>query len=223
MLGKALGLLMVLMILREAPGVSDPEDKRIAKRRKEVDAVAAIHIEVAKEGKLVDPITDAAILSSVSFFESRHMLKPKDGDARWSYKRQKSIGTVVGPMQITKAAPLFVKSWPKAMRNKYEGLTVEKMRDPKLNIELAYDILALWKKRCGGPPGVWITAYGWGRCPSYDYTRKHKWVDWEGRRRCRLTTQTMKRLVASDSLEYEMPDKWYCGDEKYPRRRRTKR
>lgn len=221
MFGKVLGLLMVLMILREAPGVSDPNDKRIEKRRKEVNAVAAIHVEVAKKGQLVDEKVDAAILASISFFESRHMLKPKDGDARYSQAQKKLVGTVVGPMQVSKAAPRLVKIWPEPWRSKWDGLTVKKMRDPKTNVELAYDILKMWKDMCGGPPGVWITAYGWGRCPKWDYTRKHKYVDWEGRRRCRLITQTMVRMAKDDELGWKMPEDWYCGHEKYPRR--TKR
>jgi hypothetical protein len=222
MFGKALGLLMVLMIMREAPGVTDPNDKRLDKRRVEVKELAALHIEVAKKGQLVDPLTDAAILTGISFYESRHMLKPKDGDARFNWRTQKSVGTVVGPMQVSKAAPRLVKIWPEPWRTKWKGLTVKKMRDPKTNIALAYDILKMWKDMCGGPPGVWVTAYGWGRCPKYDYTRKHKYVDWEGRRRCKLITQTMERLAKNPEAKYDMPEKWYCGHEKYPTGRRTR-
>jgi len=214
-LAKVLGLLMVLMFSREAPQLVKSDAPKLKERRAEIHKLAALHAEVTKKGALIDPKTDAALFAAISWYESRQMLKPRDGDRRLM-RDGKIRGTAVGPMQVSMGATEWVKWWDVG-KKKYKGLTVKQMRDPKFNIELFYDIMQHWKKTCGGPPGVWITAYGWGRCPKYDYTRKHKTVDWEGRRRCKLMTATMKRMAANPDFDYEMPEDWYCGHEKYPR------
>jgi len=215
MLEKTLAYLMILMFSREAPGIMKNTPQMEA-RRQEITQLAKIHAEVAAPGHLVDPQTDAALLAAVSWFESRHMLKPRDGDARYNQAQQKLVGTVVGPMQVSKAAPQIVPTWS-ILGPKYKGLTVEKMRDPRKNVELAYDILRQWKDQCEGSPGVWITAYGWGRCPGKTFGPSERTVDWEGKRRCKLATQTMIRMEKAartdPNFTYTVPKDWYCGHE----------
>jgi hypothetical protein len=195
-------LVAVLMLRWGHEGGVGETDNRWVDKKPEVEELTQLFINTAEEGKLVDPHTDAMILATQAWYESRISLKPPDGDPM--HLRTGDVGTVVGPMQISKAAPGWVKLWPEL--GQWNGLTVKEMREPKVNVALAYDILQLWKKLCGGPPGVWIDAYGMGHCPK-------KWGDsygigWEGRRRCKTLTWMMKKTAEKGA--YTMPEGWNC-------------
>ena len=49
-------------------------------------------------------------------------------------------------------------------------------------------------------PGVWLTAYGEGKCP------KNNQLDYEGIRRCAVLTSLLK-------VNNILPDDWKCGHE----------
>jgi hypothetical protein len=196
-------LVTVLMAKYGHEGGIGQIDNRWVDKKPEVEALSQIFIDTAKNGSLVDPQTDALILATQAWYESRVSLKPPDGDPR--YQMGKKVGTVVGPMQISKAAPGWVTLWPES--EKWKGLNVEKMRDPKTNVDLGYDILKFWKSQCGGSPGVWITAYGWGKCPTKLWNG-NRTVDWEGKRRCKTITWMMKKLEKENV--YQMPENWSC-------------
>jgi hypothetical protein len=197
----AVAALMAMWSSEAGVGV---DDERWGDKRDEVDYLVQTFADASSVDPLVDARTDVLLLGSVAWYESRLSLRPKDGDPL--HLPGGDVGTVVGPMQISKAAPSWVKNWPE-LAKKWPGLTVEAMRDPVVNIRLAHDILSFWKTQCGGPPGVWLTAYGWGRCPNVR-GRGHV-VDWEGRRRCRTMRRLMDR-VASEDVGYSVPLDWAC-------------
>lgn len=183
-------------------GVGD-QDNRWEDKKPEVEQLAKFIVDEAKEGYLVDPQTDAMILGTQAWYESRLKLQPPDGDIM--HLHQGDVGTAVGPMQINKAAPFYVVQWPNGER--WRGLDVAKMRDPKTNVELAYFNLKYRKDTCGGPPGAWIAAYGMGHCPQH---WGDNWsIGWEGRRRCQTLTKMMKRMEKKGV--YTMPADWSCA------------
>jgi hypothetical protein len=185
-------------------GVGD-DDPRWETKRDEVDYLTQVFVAAA-DGTLIDPRTDALLLGTVAWYESRLSLRPKDGDPL--HLPSGDVGTVVGPMQVSKAAPSWVRGWP-GLAEKWDGLTVERMREPSVNVELARDILVFWKDQCGGGPGVWLTAYGWGRCPPKRGANGERLVDWEGRRRCSTLWKLMNRVAARD-VGYLAPLGFYC-------------
>ncbi len=200
-------VLLTILMLKwgHAAGVGT-DDPRWAEKKPEVETLTQIFLDVAKPGVLVDPNTDAMLLATQCWFESALKLKPKDGDP--THLLAGNVGTVVGPMQISKAAPGWVSLLPGM--EKWKGLTVEQMRDPATNVALAYDILTYWKGACGGPPGVWIAAYGMGKCPVKTWGGNSA-IGWEGRRRCKTLTWMMKETVKQG---YAMPDDWSCTRKK---------
>jgi hypothetical protein len=109
---------------------------------------------------------------------------------------------------------------------KLQPASIDELRDPEVNVRFGYSALWHWKNTCTGrrddprstPAGVWMTAWGWGKCPPPS-RRTVGYVDREGRRRCDKATTMMKRLVElarspQASFDYTLPDGWYCGHEK---------
>lgn len=180
-------------------------DSRWEPKSDEIDYMTQVFVDVASDRWLIDPKTDAILLAAVSWHESRVSTHPKDGDPL--HLAGGDVGTVVGPMQVSKAAPGWIKLWPE-LRERWSGLTVDQMREPRVNVELARDILSFWKERCGGPPGVWLTAYGWGRCPTKRWDGRRS-IDWEGRARCK-TIRRIIEYVASREVGYETPLSFRC-------------
>jgi hypothetical protein len=208
---KVLAYVLMSFWQIEAGVGPENDDPRYDDKMTEVSQLTDMFVETAKDGHLVDPETDAAILGTISWFESRIMLKPKDGDPRFSGGRNgKYQGSVVGPMQISKGAPIWVKTWP--MRDEWLGLTVEQMRDPKTNVKLAYDILTYWKDTCGGPPGVWISAYGSGKCPG-KYGKNSYSITKGARGRCKMLVRIMQGLASNKhGIKYVIPPGFSCAE-----------
>jgi hypothetical protein len=200
-------ILFAILMLKwgHASGVGQ-DDGRWLDKKPEVETLTQIFVDTAKPGVLIDPDTDAMLLATQAWYESALKLKPKDGDPLRLHDGD--VGTVVGPMQVSKAAPGWVVLLPGL--GHWKGLNVEKMRDPATNVRLAYDIIKYWKDTCGGPPGVWLTAYGWGRCPTQLWNG-NRTVDWEGKRRCKTLTWMMKEAAKEG---YKMPDDWQCVTKK---------
>ncbi len=155
-----------------------------------------------------DNDADRALLSAVQYFESRHRGSPKDGDCRpiWKANTWVMHCSAFGPMQLSKGV---VSQLPR-IDPFWSGVTLEQLREPRRNIAAAYTVLNYWRSTCNGSPGVWLTAYGWGRCPPRGY------VDGEGRRRCALATAILRSAR-------RLPDDWKCGHEGKQLKPRTRR
>lgn len=108
-----------------------------------------------------------------------------------------------------------------------ERLSVEDLRDPLTNVRLGYALLWHWKVAAdlglparetrATPPGVWLTAWGWGKLPG-PHPRTVRYVDREGRQRCALATRLLAQLAEAAHAEgsgfrFEVPEGWYCGHE----------
>jgi hypothetical protein len=104
-------------------------------------------------------------------------------------------------------------------------LTVDELREPETNVRLGYAALWHFKNTCKGrpaddrstPPGGWMTAWGWGKCPPPN-RRAVIYVDKEGRQRCEKTTQMMRGLEAlsrkdESQFTFQVPEDWWCGNE----------
>ncbi len=190
---------MLAALSLEVPYITED---RATEHRESVYELARINREVAESD------AEAAVLASIQYFEGRYRVRPKDGDCRpfWNGSAWARRCGAFGPMQISVAAP----RWLVRMDSKWKGITVKELRDPRRHVEAAQEILNSWRKKCGGKSyGVWITAYGWGRCPTKGY------VDWEGSRRCALATAILE-------AGNRVPEGWKCGHEGRSQTRRTR-
>ena len=157
-----------------------------------------------EEDYLVNPEVDLNILATIQLFESRLRPNTKDGDCIRHYKKIGGENIIkfdcrsVGNMQISRGA---VKWAQNIDHEKFKNLTVEDLRTPETNTRVGYYILKQFKTSCKSSlPGVWITAYGEGKCP------KNNQLDMEGLRRCAVLTEELK----TQSI---MPINWKCGHE----------
>ena len=196
-------LLLAAMMAIAGGEIHDIDTDARREYREGVATLARINVETAQDALLVNPEVDAALLTAVQWYESRFRPQVRDGDCRMlglgnSFRK---VCSVQGPMQLMKGAgklPLFVGT-------PFEGLSNQELKKPERNIPAAYRALGYYKRICGGPPGVWITAYGMGRCP------KRSWyglssLHWEGARRCALLTGILESTGTK-------PKGWRCGHE----------
>lgn len=156
------------------------------------------------DDNLINPEVDLAILSTIQLFESRLRPNPKDGDCYWNnfkingQSKFKLECRSVGNMQISRGIVKWAKN---ILPDDLQNLSNEQMHDPETNTRLGYIILKNFKAICKSSlPGVWLTAYGEGKCP------KNNQLDYEGIRRCAVLTSLLK---ANNIL----PDDWKCGHE----------
>lgn len=150
---------------------------------------------------LINEDVDLSILSTIQLFETRLKPDPKDGDCFWNFKRgqkTKLVCRAFGPMQISGGVVKWAKN---ILPDDLQNLSKEKLHDPETNTRVGYIILKNFKAICKSSlPGVWLTAYGEGKCP------KNNQLDYEGIRRCAVLTSLLK---ANNIL----PDDWKCGHE----------
>lgn len=159
------------------------------------------------------------------------------------------VCAAVGPMQISRnnrfIGPAFpevrqqfsgIKTWDVLVAKgvgvwevgRQDQLTLKELRDPETNVRFGYSLLLHWKEESGKglpqyekrstPPGAWMTAWGWGKLSPVN-PRTVRYVDHEGKRRCKLITKMMKDLEEmskkpNSGFSYRMPKGWYCGHEK---------
>lgn len=220
--------IMLSMVLHEVPALEKHPDKLEA-WRSDIEAMVEIDRTVTKSGVLFSPEVDRIVLAGVRWYEARFRSKPRDGDCYvrhgWDkpgpvpeWYRPRRICPAVGPMQIVQANRYVIALWPEAQKlGISEPVTVEQLRDPEMNVRHGYATIAHWKNECGGTLGTWLTAFGWGDCPSRKNPkiRKH-YVDREGVRRCALITALLERTM-------NKPEGWICGHEKRKIPRRTAR
>lgn len=193
---KALLALMFLSLYSEAPYIKNSTKEKHVQHRESVQIMADNFVKVGSRGELIDPQTDAIILTSISWYEARFRSKPSDGD----------MGAVLGPMQISKKAPTWAPLLEIDDKEKWEGITTEQLRDPKKNVEFAYDVLRSYKNKCeSNDPGDWLDAYGAGKClPA-------KGFGMEAKRRCAYAMVLMKRLANDPKAKYTVPEGFVCA------------
>ena len=221
---KVLIILMFSLLYREAPAIKDSQRKVHVQHKTDVVALGGIFTQVGKSGVLVNSSIDPIILASMSYEESRYRQHGADGDVHFGGivaptiirrngrvieippQRSKPIGNSIGPMQISRGAPYFVKGFQPKYRKRWEGLTVHKLRNPATNVKFAYTLLERYKEMCGGSTAVWIDAYGRGKCP----TRKNgKYAT--GRKanlRCKRVDWFVSKM--SEHKWFTIPENWSC-------------
>lgn len=159
------------------------------------------HVIMNSEKLLTDKEIDLNILATIQLFETRLKPDPKDGDCHWEFikgSKSKLICRSFGPMQISGGVVKWAKN---ILPNDLQNLTKEQLHDPEINTRVGYIILQNFKAICKSfSPGVWMTAYGEGKCP------KNNALDYEGIRRCAVLTSLLK---ANNIL----PEDWKCGHE----------
>lgn len=199
-----LSLILIHAISAEAPTVET--DIKFDKYKAGEVSLLESDYKIVNENNdyLVNPDVDLNILANIQLFESRLRPNTKDGDCLTHYhKVGKDIVSIkdcrsVGSMQISKGAVKWIQNIDS---EKFKNLTVEELRTPEMNARVGYAILKQFKASCKSSlPGVWITAFGEGKCP------KNNQLDFEGVRRCSVLTA---QLEASNSL----PENWKCGNE----------
>ncbi len=197
-------LIAAILTLFQAEAPNPPADK-LASYAAGVERLARIDLEVTSGGRLVSSDVDWALVAAVQWYESRFRPEPPDGDCTelgllGAYRR---TCQAVGPMQLNTAAGWFLRQELPSLA----GARAAQLREPQTNVLAGYATLNRWKGICGGPPAIWLTAYGWGRCPQR--------TDWEGARRCALATALLDRAGTK-------PDGWICGHEKRTVDQRTR-
>lgn len=197
--------LMLSMLLVEVPHL----DK--TKVLDGLNEISTIDAKVGASGKLHGSEVDPVVLAGIQWFEGRFNPRPRDGDCTTSC-------SAVGAMQIATSNRSIIPRWSEAEEHGFlSPVTIEEMRTPTISVRLGYTILHHWKNECGGTLGVWLTAYGWGRCPGSKNKKISKgYVDREGVRRCAVITAMLERLDRK-------PEGWRCGHERRRVPRRTAR
>jgi len=221
---------MFALLYNEAPAIEQSQSKRNIQHREDVQALGEIFSDTGDKGTLVNKYIDPTILAAMSFEESRYRQFGPDGDPSQGgivpptlikndkgktigvvySKPKKAIGRSIGPMQISRAAPYWVKTWIKTDPDygiPWTGLTVKKLRDPAVNVAFAYMLLEKYKQECGGSPAVWIDSYGRGRCSSRA-NGKYK-VGKKAKKRCKHVDKFV-REISSKSAEFVVPENWSC-------------
>lgn len=201
-------VVLLSLVLGEDPSISQ-RPATLARWQKEMEAASVLQSKVASAGMLVSPEVDERILAAVGWYEARNQTRPNDGDCHWQAPSiatgpgpQVLVCDAFGPLQLAKSNIVLVLRSPEAKALGLPAeLTLAQARDPEAAMRLGYAALAMKKRECGGQPGEWLTAYGWGKCPP----RGH--LDWEGVRRCALADALLER----DSVK---PEGWVCGHEK---------
>ncbi|MFA5758041.1 MAG: hypothetical protein WC942_01490 [Clostridia bacterium] len=169
-LSEALLTLMFALLYKEAPYIEESVKPQHLQHKEDVTIIRDIYISLTDNPQLESTIVDSAILAAVGFRESRYRQNGPDGDPIYvsgckgtNCKR----GNSIGPHQISKGAPFWVKNWESSeswMFEKWQGINIENLRDPSTNISFSYDLLKIYKNKCGGGPSVWLSSYGAGRC-----------------------------------------------------------
>lgn len=158
-----------------------------------VRRMASAYVEVGKEGALVSPVADAALLAAIGYEESRHRPYIEDGDCAHPMVGPKVCDSI-GPMQISRA----INRWPEFPQ--FASVRPEYLRSPSDSVAIAYGMLLHYKTKCRRGPDVWLSAYAMGRCPAHSAIKL-------GRRRAALAwaiahaagSDDLPRIVAPDA------------------------
>lgn len=216
-LTEAIVTIMLAMITREAPYLKEipPE---LEEYRADIQKMAEIDEDVAAHNLLVDPVTDRLILGTVRFAESRFRSEPPDGDCYRTIGMDTKRCNAIGPMQIAGGVRSLIMPWPEVpVLGIPKPLTIEDLRSPETNVKVGYAVLSRWKDMCKGRPGIWLTAYTWGKCPS-----RFAPLPFQGRYRCKRLNYMMRELERlskepGSTFTYRIPENWSCGNEAAPK------
>jgi len=221
---KALIICMFSFLYREAPAIEHSQKARHIQHREDVQVLGDMFVDTGSRGYLVSKDIDPLFLAGMSWEESRYRQHGPDGDPIFKgglmictkpgpcygpRTPRVRIGNSVGPMQISRAAPYWVKIWeddnlPEGKL--WHGLTLKRLRDPATNIAFAYSLLGKYKRDCGGSPAVWIDSYGRGKCtPGHTY--KH--VGRKAKKRCKNVDKLVKKM-SELYPEFEVPKSFAC-------------
>lgn len=223
---------MALLIQEDVRIGKDAE--RHAKWEASVSQLANIHADVGSEGLLVNAHVDALLLSSVNYAETRFRLPAPSGDCyrthpyrnvpsmRWPkgyVPKMRWVCPSIGPMNVARGNRFVVHEWPEVTgllpQLTERRLTVDEMKEPKTNVQLAYGILNRWKSTClnhdkPAAAASWLTAYRWGRCTPQHYNKRY--FDREARRRCARAHFMIEHMRKNTSLT--LPPEWSCTPKK---------
>jgi len=223
---------MFSLLYKEVPAIEHSQNKAHIQHREDVQVLGGMFVDTGSRGLLVNSYIDPLILAAMSFEESRYRQHGPDGDPALGgivpptlirntkgkvvgvihKKRTKPKGQSIGPMQISRSAPYWVKIWTENDPDigiPWMGLTVTKLREPAVNIAFAYSLLEKYKRDCGESPAVWIDSYGRGKC-SYISKGKRR-VGKKAKKRCKHIDAFVKKL-SKQSEEFEAPKNWSCLD-----------
>lgn len=207
--------LMLLMIQREVPAFRNPSIVETVRSEK-IEPADTID-QLVGTGALVSPDVDRVLLAAARWYEARFANRPPDGDCGWflrpkGWQHEGGHGGTCrakGPMQVGLGwsngllpTDLSAAGLPDPIPRDFDP------HDPEAGVRAGYAVLVHWKTVCGAShptlPGVWLTAYGWGRCPPRLHTGLY--IDREGVRRCALATSMLEATGTK-------PDGWRCGHE----------
>jgi len=186
------------LLVREAPAVGRSA-KLSTEWKAEVELAVELDQKVGSAGALVSPDVDTAILDAARWYEARLRSRPKDGDCKPTPDKAapggfRMVCTAIGPLQLQVSALRAILGTPEAIlmglsepvtfpsRQSRDQALKALLREPETGVRAGYAGLLRWKALCGGPPGRWLTAWGWGKCPKGERT-----IDREAVRRCELT------------------------------------
>jgi hypothetical protein len=219
---KALiSLCMFALLYREAPAIEHSTKKYHVQHREDVVALGNIFYDTGSKGSLVNPDVDPLILAAMAFEESRYRQHGPDGDPSFKGGHKictkpgpcygprtpvVRIGQSIGPMQISRGAPYWVKKWDaNGMKEGklWAGLTLTQLRDPAINVAFAYTLLGMFKNKCGGSPGVWIDSYGRGKCSSKNRIGRKAKI------RCKHVDSFIKKM-SENYAGFEAPENFTC-------------
>lgn len=156
---EVLYALLLLLVRVEMPTVEDGSPRHAAYLAG-MREMATHYVEVGKRGVIVSPEADPLILAAIGYGESRHQPRVKDGDC--AVDGQKTVCAVVGPMQVHRGT----MRWLATVDPSWRGVTLAQLREPRRNVEAAYQLLAYHRGICGaeGGPARLVSAWASGRC-----------------------------------------------------------
>jgi soluble lytic murein transglycosylase-like protein len=204
MFKEALIITMISVLSREMPDINT---KKRTQRRESVVTLSKLAYKVAEREALISRKVDSALLLATMYRESRLNIKTPDGDCKatgWGSSLRKSC-PAKGVMQIMSTNRKIFNKLPQSKLDPKipNKISIKMLYEPELNIRLGYVALHYWKDTCGGPPGVWMTAYRRGKC-----SRKFKInrIDKEAKIRCKIATIILKKTNS-------LPKNWKCSSE----------
>jgi hypothetical protein len=145
------------LALVETPALHDGSEKN-AKYLDKISHMTEVYIEASRDGALVSPDADAAMLAIIGYEESRHREKVVDGDC-WQVNGARKCHSA-GPFQLNMSiAGMLHNIDPHA-----PAIQIADLRNGHKSGAIAYRLLRFYKQTCHGGPAQWLGAYASGKC-----------------------------------------------------------
>lgn len=177
------------MVAYEYPKIDDGSERNV-KYLEGVQIMANHYAEVGGEGKIISPEIDPLLLATIGYEESRHRPNSPDGDCFFSGESKEKKCNAFGPMQLNKAIPWVLN---RIDEDFWEGVTVDSLRDPKQNVEAAYDLLHYWKTSCSADISNFMGSYMSGKC--------FKGSIAQGKKRCLIVKALNQAMGKEDTIQ----------------------